>query len=95
MPRSAAAILGLTLVAFSIGFNTVRYPMVWEMIGPARASEKDLFFRATTAGSTRPVGHQAPAATEGSAAAQGRAHRREAGARGGQEARGETASARR
>jgi hypothetical protein len=32
----------LALVAFSIGFNTVRYPMVWEMIGPARASEKEL-----------------------------------------------------
>ena len=42
MPRSAATILGLALVALSIGFNTVRYPAVWEMIGPARASEKTL-----------------------------------------------------
>ena len=39
MPRTAATILGLTLVAFSIGFNTVRYPVVWEMVNPARASE--------------------------------------------------------
>jgi hypothetical protein len=29
----------LMLVAFSIGFNTVRYPVVWEMVNPARASE--------------------------------------------------------
>ena len=40
MPRSATTILGLALVAFSIGFNTVRYPIVWEMVSPARASEK-------------------------------------------------------
>lgn len=39
MPRSAAAILGLMLVALSIGFNTMRYPVVWEMVGPARASK--------------------------------------------------------
>jgi hypothetical protein len=39
MPRSAATLLGLVLVALSIGFNTVRYPVVWEMVGPARASE--------------------------------------------------------
>ena len=39
MPRSAATILGLVLVASSIGFNSVRYPVVWEMIGPARANE--------------------------------------------------------
>ena len=30
---------GLVLVASSIGFNTVRYPVVWEMVGPARANE--------------------------------------------------------
>ena len=39
MPRSAATILGLILVAFSIGFNTTRYPVVWEMANPARATE--------------------------------------------------------
>ena len=39
MPRFAATIMGLVLVAFSIGFNTVRYPVVWEMVNPARASE--------------------------------------------------------
>jgi hypothetical protein len=35
MPRSVATLLGIALAAFSIGFNTVRYPMVWEMVGPA------------------------------------------------------------
>lgn len=39
MPRPAAIILGSVLVAFSIGFNMVRYPMVWEMVGPVQASE--------------------------------------------------------
>ena len=39
MPRSAATILAFLLVAGSIGFNTVRYPVVWEMVGPARAGE--------------------------------------------------------
>ena len=42
MPRSAATIFGLALAACSIGFNTVRYPMVWEMIGPARVGERAL-----------------------------------------------------
>ena len=39
MPRSAATILGLILVAYSIGFNTARYPVVWEMADPARATK--------------------------------------------------------
>ena len=39
MPRPAAIIMGLVLVASSIGFNMVRYPMVWEMVGPVQASE--------------------------------------------------------
>ena len=39
MPRSATTILGFVLVAFSIGFNTIRYPVVWEMVNPARANE--------------------------------------------------------
>lgn len=39
MPRSAATILGLILVACSIGFNTARYPVVWEMADPARATK--------------------------------------------------------
>ena len=39
MPRTAATILGFVLVALSIGFNTVRYPEVWEMVNPNRASE--------------------------------------------------------
>jgi len=34
MPKMAAMLLGLALVAFSIGFNTARYPIVWEMVGP-------------------------------------------------------------
>ena len=43
MPKMAAMLLGLALVAFSIGFNTARYPIVWGMVGPggqpAAASE--------------------------------------------------------
>ena len=39
MTRTAATMFGLTLVALSIGFNTVRYPVVWEMAGPAQANE--------------------------------------------------------
>ncbi len=34
MPRAAATILGLTLIASSIGFNTVRWPIVWRMACP-------------------------------------------------------------
>jgi hypothetical protein len=39
MPRSAATLLGLMLVACSIGFNTVRYPVVWEMVSPVQANQ--------------------------------------------------------
>ena len=39
MPRSAATMLGLILVAASIGFNTVRYPVVWQMLSPANAAQ--------------------------------------------------------
>ena len=39
MPRSAATIFGLVLVAASIGFNTWRYPIVWRMAGPIAAPE--------------------------------------------------------
>jgi hypothetical protein len=34
MPRSAATIFGLVLVACSIGFNLWRYPIVWRMADP-------------------------------------------------------------
>ena len=33
MPRIAAAVGVLVLIVFSIGFNTVQYPRVWEMVG--------------------------------------------------------------
>ena len=56
MPRSAATILGLMLVAFSIGFNTVRYPVVWEMVSPARTSES-----AQPAAASRPAEPENPA----------------------------------
>jgi hypothetical protein len=36
MPRSVAMMLGLMLAAFSIGYNTVHYPVVWEMVGPGQ-----------------------------------------------------------
>jgi hypothetical protein len=39
MPRPVAILLGLMLAALSIGFNTVRYPMIWEMVGPVKATE--------------------------------------------------------
>jgi hypothetical protein len=58
MPRFAATILGLVLVAFSIGFNTLRYPVVWEMVNPARASES-----AQPATVTQPEKPESPAPT--------------------------------
>jgi outer membrane biosynthesis protein TonB len=39
MPNTATTLLASVLVAFSIGFNSVHYPVVWKMIGPAVASE--------------------------------------------------------
>ena len=39
MPRSVATMLGLVLAAVSIWFNTVRYPIVWEMAGSAQVSQ--------------------------------------------------------
>ncbi len=38
MSRTAATIIGLVLVACSIGFNTSRYPIVWRMTGPSAAT---------------------------------------------------------
>ena len=38
MPKSAATIFGLALVAVSIGFNIWRYPIVWRMSGPTAPS---------------------------------------------------------
>jgi hypothetical protein len=35
MPRTAATMFGLVLVAVSIGYNTMRWPIVWQMVGPA------------------------------------------------------------
>lgn len=35
MPKAVTAMLGLVLVAISIGFNTARYPIIWEMVGAA------------------------------------------------------------
>ena len=39
MPRTAVVILGFALVALSIGFNAVQYPVVWEMTAPILANE--------------------------------------------------------
>ncbi len=43
MPRIAAAVAAFALMAFSIGFNVSRYPMVWKMVGgsphPSQSSE--------------------------------------------------------
>ncbi len=38
MLRPAAVLLGVTLIAVSIGFNTMRYPVVWEMVGPKQTA---------------------------------------------------------
>ena len=32
MPRTLTTVFGFALVAFSIGFNTARYPVVWQMV---------------------------------------------------------------
>ena len=37
MPRPAATIFGIALVAFSIGFNMWRYPIAWQLAAPAAA----------------------------------------------------------
>jgi len=42
MPRIAVAAAGLLLVVFSIGFNVVRYPKVWEMAAvPCRVAPQE------------------------------------------------------
>jgi hypothetical protein len=33
MPKALPAIAAVAVIAFSIGFNTARYPIVWEMAG--------------------------------------------------------------
>ena len=33
MPRIAVAVVVFALIVFSIGFNTARYSVVWEMVG--------------------------------------------------------------
>jgi hypothetical protein len=39
MTRTAAIMIGFVLAALSIALNVVRYPVVWEMAGPAGANE--------------------------------------------------------
>ena len=33
MPKTLPAIVAVGIIAFSIGFNSARYPIVWEMVG--------------------------------------------------------------
>ena len=41
MPKTLPAIVAVAVIAFSIGFNTARYPIVWEMVGaPAHLPEE-------------------------------------------------------
>jgi len=57
MPRIAASIGVIALIAFSIGFNMARYPRVWEMVGgplPLMQSEKSLPSQATTEPASAP-----------------------------------------
>ncbi len=35
MPKTLPALVAVAIIAFSIGFNTARYPIVWEMVGPS------------------------------------------------------------
>jgi len=35
MPKILPALGAVAIIAFSIGFNTARYPIVWEMVGPS------------------------------------------------------------
>ena len=39
MTRTAATMIGFVLAALSIALNVMRYPVVWEMAGPAGANE--------------------------------------------------------
>jgi hypothetical protein len=57
MPRSAATIFGIALVAASIGFNTWRYPSVWRLVGtPATsATNTELLQKATSAPAAQPA----------------------------------------
>ncbi len=33
MPKTLPALVAVAVIAFSIGFNTARYPIVWDMVG--------------------------------------------------------------
>lgn len=64
MQRTAAVMLGVALVALSIGVNTARYPVVWEMVRPMGASE------ATEATGTADAAKGTAAAMEGQPASE-------------------------
>ncbi len=34
MPKTLPAVVAAAIIAFSVGFNVARYPIVWEMAGP-------------------------------------------------------------
>jgi hypothetical protein len=38
MPRTLPALGAVAVIAFSIGFNTVQFPVVWDMVGPTGES---------------------------------------------------------
>jgi hypothetical protein len=42
MPRIAVAVGTFVLAAFSIGFNTVRYPLVWDMVGSSSLTPESI-----------------------------------------------------
>jgi hypothetical protein len=54
MPKTLPAILAVAVIAFSIGFNTARYPIVWEMVG-ASAHVADESGGAETAAAPQPA----------------------------------------
>lgn len=58
MPRIAAALGVLAALALSIGFNTLRYPVVWNMVAPSAAGAQ----RESASPAIRKVQDAAPAA---------------------------------
>ena len=42
MPKTLPALVAVAVIAFSIGFNTARYPIVWEMVGASAHLSEEL-----------------------------------------------------
>ncbi len=51
MPKILPALGVVAIIAFSIGFNTLRFPIVWEMVGPSAHLPEDTNIAERAAGS--------------------------------------------